>query len=58
MPSYMSPQGDNFTRAFEETADRAGVLAQNLVVQHDNKRVFSSATPHSLGVWAEVELGP
>lgn len=42
---------------FSETADQAGVLSDNLVVTYENSRVFPSATPHSIGIWAEGELG-
>ncbi|KAH9948864.1 hypothetical protein B0H21DRAFT_820607 [Amylocystis lapponica] len=41
---------------FDETADLASVTSEHLIVSYDNKRVFPSATPHSLGVWAEAEL--
>ena len=41
---------------FEETADEAGVLSDNLIVTHNGARVFSSASPHAIGIWAETEL--
>jgi len=47
---------DNFRQVFDETADIAGVLSSNLVVSYDGKRLFSSATPNSIRIWAEAEL--
>ncbi|KDQ62609.1 hypothetical protein JAAARDRAFT_30522 [Jaapia argillacea MUCL 33604] len=47
---------DSLEQVFEETADEAAILSDNLVMRYDRKRVFSSATPHSLGIWAEAEL--
>lgn len=35
----------------------AQVICDNLRVSYENKRVFPSATPHSLKIWSEAELG-
>jgi hypothetical protein len=51
-------QHDTFKGLFEETADLAAILSDKLIVSYDGKRLFSSVTPHSLGIWAEAELGP
>lgn len=34
----------------------AQVICDNLRVSYENKRVFPSATPHSLKIWSEAEL--
>ncbi|KAI6047549.1 hypothetical protein EDC04DRAFT_168 [Pisolithus marmoratus] len=47
---------DAFRILFEETADLASILVDNLVVTYDGKRVFPSGTPHSLRIWTEGEL--
>ncbi|KAI5981137.1 hypothetical protein EDD15DRAFT_2337366 [Pisolithus albus] len=47
---------DAFRVLFEETADLASILVDNLVVTYDGKRVFPSGTPHSLRIWTEGEL--
>jgi hypothetical protein len=55
--SYQMRRNENFSSLFEQTADLASVLPGSLVMSYDNKRLFASATPHSLGIWAEVDLG-
>jgi hypothetical protein len=50
-------QNDTFRQVFEETADLAQILSDSLVVSFGGKRVFSSASPNSLKIWAEGELG-
>ncbi|KAI0322030.1 hypothetical protein OF83DRAFT_1096336 [Amylostereum chailletii] len=47
---------DRFSALFDEVADDAGVLVDNIVVTYDGSRVFASATPHSLKIWAEAEM--
>ncbi|KAF9221601.1 hypothetical protein BS17DRAFT_785030 [Gyrodon lividus] len=47
---------DTFRELFEEVADLAALLVDQLVVSYDNRRVFASGTPHSLRIWAEGEL--
>jgi len=47
---------DNFRQMFDETSDLAGILSSNLVVSYDGKRLFSSATPNSVHIWAEAEF--
>jgi hypothetical protein len=50
-------QHDTFRDLFEQTADEAMILSDHLIVTYDGKRVFASATPPSLKIWAEAELG-
>jgi hypothetical protein len=50
-------QHESFANLCEEIADEVEVLADNVVLLYDGARVFSSATPHSLKAWAEVDLG-
>jgi hypothetical protein len=50
-------QHDTFRDLFEQTADEATILSDHLIVTYSGKRVFASATPHSLKIWAEAELG-
>ncbi|KAG8214631.1 hypothetical protein J3R82DRAFT_9708 [Butyriboletus roseoflavus] len=47
---------DTFRELFDGVADLAGVMADQLVISHDYRRVFASGTPHSLHIWAEGEL--
>lgn len=50
-------QHDSFHGLVEEVADAAEVMTDHVVLSYDNKRVFPSATPHTIGLWAEAELG-
>ncbi|KAI0304445.1 hypothetical protein B0F90DRAFT_1889935 [Multifurca ochricompacta] len=47
---------DTFHALFEEVGDTAGILTRTLVLTHGGSRVFASATPHSLKVWAVVQM--
>ncbi|KAH9841722.1 uncharacterized protein C8Q71DRAFT_345732 [Rhodofomes roseus] len=47
---------DSFHALTEEVADLAEVITDNVILSYDDKRVFPSATPHSIGLWAEAEL--
>ncbi|KAH0832087.1 hypothetical protein J3R83DRAFT_12996 [Lanmaoa asiatica] len=47
---------DTFRELFDGVADLAGVMADQLVISHDHRRVFASGTPHSLHIWTEGEL--
>ncbi|THH09289.1 hypothetical protein EW146_g8721 [Bondarzewia mesenterica] len=47
---------DAFSLVFDEVADIAGVLAENLILSYEGGRVYASATPHSLKIWAEAEM--
>ncbi|OCH90930.1 hypothetical protein OBBRIDRAFT_792846 [Obba rivulosa] len=47
---------DTFHDVFDEVADLAGVILSNLFVSHNGSHVYSSATPHSLSAWADLEL--
>ncbi|KAH9080569.1 hypothetical protein EDB83DRAFT_2215545 [Lactarius deliciosus] len=38
-------------------ANAAGILTSSLVLTHGGARVFASATPHSLKIWAEAQMG-
>lgn len=51
-------QHDDFRQVFDETADTVGVLSHHIIMSYNGKRVFSSATPHSIHIWAEAEFGP
>ena len=53
----MLSQNDAFRTMFNEVADMVSVLVDNIVVTHDGKRVYPSASPHGIGVWSEAELG-
>ena len=50
-------QHDAFRQIFIEVADIVSILDENVVVSYKNTRVWPSASPHSLGIWAEAELG-
>lgn len=50
-------QHETFRELFDGVADLAGVMANQLVISHDHRRVFASGTPHSLHLWAEGEMG-
>ena len=52
-----SLQRDTFHALFEDIADAAGMLTGSLILTHDGSRVFASATPHSLKIWAEAQMG-
>jgi hypothetical protein len=47
---------DAFHALFETVADTAGIPTKSLVLTHSGARVFASATPHSLKIWAEAQL--
>ncbi|KAF8551692.1 hypothetical protein OG21DRAFT_1444749 [Imleria badia] len=47
---------DTFRELFDGVADLVGVMADQLVINHDHRRVFASGTPHSLHIWAEGEM--
>jgi hypothetical protein len=47
---------ETFRELFDGVADLAGVMANQLVISHDHRRVFASGTPHSLHLWAEGEM--
>ncbi|KAH9002555.1 hypothetical protein EDB86DRAFT_2800259 [Lactarius hatsudake] len=48
---------DTFHALFEDVANAAGILTSSLVLTHGGARVFASATPHSLKIWAEAQMG-
>ena len=52
-----SIQHDTFHALFEDIADTAGILSGALVLTHNGSRVFASATPHSLKIWTEAQMG-
>jgi hypothetical protein len=54
---HILPQHDSFSILFEEVADIAGILVDTVIVTYEDKRIFSSASPHGIGVWAQAELG-
>ncbi|TCD70748.1 hypothetical protein EIP91_001777 [Steccherinum ochraceum] len=47
---------DSFKSLFEEAADMAAILSDNLIVTHRGTRVFPSTSPHALGVFAHADL--
>jgi len=47
---------DTFHALFEVVANAAGVPTRSLVLTHSGARVFASATPHSLKIWAEAQM--
>ncbi|KAG6334693.1 hypothetical protein ID866_4392 [Astraeus odoratus] len=47
---------DTFHDLFEEIADLASIMVDQLVITFDGKHVFPSGSPHSLHMWAEGEL--
>lgn len=50
-------QHDTFHALSEQVAKAAGILTRSLVLSRDGSRVYASATPHSLKIWAETQLG-
>jgi len=53
---FQMKRHDTLRELFDGVADLAGVMANQLVITHNNRRVFASGTPHSLHIWAEGEL--
>ncbi|KAI9465518.1 hypothetical protein BJY52DRAFT_586407 [Lactarius psammicola] len=47
---------DTFHALFEDIANAAGILTRSLILTHSGARVFASATPHSLKIWAEAQM--
>ncbi|EJU03172.1 hypothetical protein DACRYDRAFT_115412 [Dacryopinax primogenitus] len=45
-----------FRQAFELICERSEMLMPQLIVTHEHKQVWASATPHSLGIWDEATL--
>jgi len=54
--TFVTKRHDTFHALFEEIADTAGILSRSLVLTHNGSRVFASATPHSLKIWAEAQM--
>ncbi|EIW80894.1 hypothetical protein CONPUDRAFT_72760 [Coniophora puteana RWD-64-598 SS2] len=54
--AYKMKRQSNFIELFDEVADAATVLVDRLFITYEGKRIYSSATPHNLKVWAEGEL--
>jgi len=54
--SFVTKRHDTFHALFDEIADTAGILSRSLVLTHNGSRVFASATPHSLKIWAEAQM--
>jgi hypothetical protein len=50
-------QHDNFRDLFEETADSAGILSDNLIMRYNGKRFYPSVTPVTLKIFSEAEFG-
>ncbi|KAF8262279.1 hypothetical protein EI94DRAFT_1744017 [Lactarius quietus] len=54
--SFNMKRHDTFHALFEVVANTAGVPTKSLVLTHSGARVFASATPHSLKIWAEAQM--
>ncbi|KAI0693218.1 hypothetical protein BC835DRAFT_1306833 [Cytidiella melzeri] len=54
--AFQMRRHDSFSILFSEVADIAGIPVENVIVTYEGKRVFSSASPHGIGVWAQAEL--
>jgi len=54
--TFVMKRHDTFHALFEEIAATAGIPTRSLVVTHNGSRVFASATPHSLKIWAEAQM--
>ncbi|KAG6377124.1 hypothetical protein JVT61DRAFT_1175 [Boletus reticuloceps] len=54
--TFIVGRHDTLRELFDEVADLAGVMADQLVINHDHRRVFASGTPHSLHIWAEGDM--
>jgi len=54
--TFVTKRHDTFHTLFEDIADTAGILSRSLVLTHNGSRVFASATPHSLKIWAEAQM--
>ena len=50
-------QNDTFRVVFDACADDVSIPVNNLIVSYEGKRIYPSASPHGIGVWAEAELG-
>lgn len=50
-------QGDSFKDLFEDIAELAHVLTDNLIMSYDSKRIFSSVTPNTLNLPEKAVLG-
>ncbi|KAJ3490449.1 hypothetical protein NLI96_g1448 [Meripilus lineatus] len=47
---------DAFKQLYEEVAEQASILCDELIITLDGKRVFPFASPHGLDIWAEADL--
>ncbi|KAI0338870.1 hypothetical protein BDW22DRAFT_1432089 [Trametopsis cervina] len=54
--AFRMKRHDSFSIMFSEVADIAGIPVDNIIVTYEGRRVFSSASPHGVGVWAQAEL--
>ncbi|RXW25372.1 hypothetical protein EST38_g525 [Candolleomyces aberdarensis] len=53
---YRINRTDSFYELFEEIADDAHIVASNLVVCYQGKRIFASVGPSVLNIWRDVEF--
>ncbi|KAH8114704.1 hypothetical protein DFH11DRAFT_1592906 [Phellopilus nigrolimitatus] len=49
-------RNESFSQLFEEIADQAGILTDQLIVTYNNTRVFAASTPATLSIWSEAEF--
>ena len=54
---HVNYQCDPFRVVFDEVADLADILFNDLIICHHNNRLFPSVTPNGMKIWADVELG-
>jgi len=53
---FQMKRHDSFHVVINEVADVVAVLPENIILSCDGKRVFPSASPHGIGIWAEGVL--
>ncbi|PSR71992.1 hypothetical protein PHLCEN_2v12202 [Hermanssonia centrifuga] len=54
--AFKMRRNDPFRPLFDSAADQAEILSENMILSYDGKRIFPSASPHGIGIWAEAEL--
>ncbi|KAI0647844.1 hypothetical protein C8Q79DRAFT_952190 [Trametes meyenii] len=54
--SFEQKRHDSFHALCADIADMICIRRENLILSYDDKRVFPSSSPHSIGIWAEAEL--
>ncbi|KAF9077507.1 hypothetical protein BDP27DRAFT_1311157 [Rhodocollybia butyracea] len=54
--AFKMDRTDNFFELFENVAEEARVLIEKLVMMYRGKRIFSSVTPQTLGIWSNADF--